>query len=68
MILIYYFNENVEFGAKWIEVVNKKGKQNLVASIYRHPHKNDTKFIEYIEKTLTRIKKREENDICNRRF
>ena len=27
---IYYFNENVEFGAKWIEVVNKKGKKFLL--------------------------------------
>ena len=53
---IYYSNENHEFGAKWIEIVNKNEKKLLIASIYRHPSKNDSDFLECISKTLDKLK------------
>ena len=39
-----------EFGAKWIEVINKKGTNFIIASIYRHPSKNDSEFDNYMKK------------------
>ena len=53
----HYYDGKNEFTAKWIEIVNKQGKNFIIASIYRHPGSADTKFLEYIEKTLLTIKK-----------
>ena len=36
-----------EFEAKWIEVINKKGNNIIVGVNYRHPMKNDDKYIQY---------------------
>ena len=50
-------NNNNEFTAKWIEIQNKKDSNILVASIYRHPHYNDTLFYEYLNFIMSIIHK-----------
>ena len=50
-------NEINEFTAKWIEIINKNDSNILIASIYRHPSKNDTPFYDYLNQTLTKIMK-----------
>ena len=44
-----------EYTAKWIEIQNEKDSNILIASIYRHPSKHDTLFLEYLNKTLKKI-------------
>ena len=46
-----------EFEAKWIEVINKKGKNIIVGVNYRHPMKNDDKYIEYLQKVMRKVSK-----------
>ena len=53
----YFKNKKHEFGAKWIEVINKKGKNFIIVSIYRHPSKNDSEFDNYMKKTVGKITK-----------
>ena len=36
-------------------MINKKGKIFIIASIYRHPSKNDSEFDNYMNKTLGKI-------------
>ena len=50
-------NNKNEFTAKWIEIQNKKDSNILVASIYRHPHYNDTLFYEYLNFIMSIIHK-----------
>ena len=53
-----YEDENNEFQAKWIEIVNKKHVNTLVGVMYRHPRKaSDSTFLKYLEKTLDLISK-----------
>ena len=49
--------EKNEFTAKWIEIINKNDSNILIASIYRHPSKNDTPFYDYLNLTLSKIMK-----------
>ena len=38
-----------EFEAVWVEIINKKGPNILIAVIYRHPGKSDIKsFLDYL--------------------
>ena len=37
------------------EIINDKEKNYLVASIYRHPSKDDTQFSEYLNDTFNKI-------------
>ena len=53
----HFYNQINEFSCKWIEVINKNKTNIIIASIYRHPSKNDTDFLEYLNKTLLNIKK-----------
>ena len=46
-----------EFEAKWIEVINKKGVNIIIGVNYRHPRKNDTFYIQYLQKVMKAIKK-----------
>ena len=46
-----------EFEAKWIEVINKKGDNIVIGVNYRHPRKNDTVHIQYLQKVMKTIKK-----------
>ena len=46
-----------EFEAKWIEIINKKGPNIIIGVNYRHPMKNDTKYIEYLQKILKKVNK-----------
>ena len=32
-------------------------KHFIIASVYRHPYKNETAFLDYLQKTLQKIKK-----------
>ena len=47
-----------QFESVWIEIKNKKSKNIICGSIYRHPHDNLQKFdnfLEYMEMTLNKI-------------
>ena len=44
------------FQAKWIEVINRKGKNRIVGPIYRHPRKSDTQFQMYLNETFNKIR------------
>ena len=51
-----------EFEAKWIEVINKKGNNIIVGVNYRHPMKNDDKYVQnvydkYLQKHMRKISK-----------
>ena len=50
----YHDHEN-EFEATWIEIINDKCKNYVVASVYRHHSKDDTPFIEYLNDTFNKI-------------
>ena len=55
--LDYHFHDHEhEFEATWIEIINEKGKNCMVASIYRHPSKDDSPFIKYLNDTCNKIK------------
>ena len=52
------------FEAVWVEIMNKKNKNIICASIYRHPQNNIAvvnEFLEYIESILTRITSENKN-------
>ena len=53
----YIKKDKYEFGDKWIEIINKKGKHFVIASVYRHPSKNDNEFQNYMQKTLAKLNK-----------
>ena len=42
--------QNDNFETTWVEIVNKLGKNIVVASIYRHPRYNFAEFFAYLEK------------------
>ena len=44
-----------EYESTWIEIKNKRSKNIVIASIYRHPHNNFKDFFEYLEKCLNVI-------------
>ena len=47
-----------EFESVWIEIKNKKSKNIICGSIYRHPHdniQNFNNFLDYMENTLNKI-------------
>ena len=54
-----YNDEFNEFQAKWIEIINRKGKNTIIGVIYRHPRKSDTQFQIYLKETLNKNQKRE---------
>ena len=55
--LVYdYHDHKHEFEATWIDIINDKGKNYLMASIYRHPSKDDTSFVKYLKDTFNKIK------------
>ena len=51
-----YHDEFSEFQAKWIEIINRKGKNTVVGVIYRHPTKSDTQFQIYLNETFNKIR------------
>ena len=54
---IHLYNRKNEFECKWIEIINKKKPNSLIATIYRHPSKNDDAFLEYLKKTLDLLRR-----------
>ena len=50
-------NDDCEFDAFWIEIENQKGSNSILASIYNHPRKNPTEFLNYLDSTVKRIMK-----------
>ena len=38
-----------EYESTWIEIKNKRSKNIIIASIYRHPHNNSKDFFHYLE-------------------
>ena len=53
----YVYDNTYEFGAKWIEIINKNKKNVIITSVYRHPYTNETAFLDYLRKTLQEIRK-----------
>ena len=51
-----YNDEFNEFQAKWIEIINRKGKNTIVGVIYRHPRKSDRGFQIYLKETFNKIR------------
>ena len=57
--------KNVEFETTWIEIKNKKRKNIVCGSVYRHPHNNCDDFFQYLETCLMNIaKENKEVYIC----
>ena len=46
-----------EYESTWIEMKNKRSKNIVIASIYRHPHDNFRDFFQYLEKCLNVVEK-----------
>ena len=46
---------------KKIDKDNKKKENDIIASIYRHPHKNDSFSLDYMTKILTKLKNESKN-------
>ena len=46
-----------EYESTWTEIKNKRSKNILIASIYRHPHNNSKDFFHYLEKCLSIVNK-----------
>ena len=43
----------LEYESMWIEIKNKRSKNIVIASIYRHPHDNFKDFFQCLEKCLS---------------
>ena len=43
----------LEYESMWIEIKNKRSKNIIIASIYRHPHNNFKDFFQYLESCLS---------------
>ena len=52
-----FYNQVNEFECKWIEIINCNKPNSLIATIYRHPSKNDDAFLDYLKTTLNTLKK-----------
>ena len=46
-----------EFEVLWIEIKNKTGKKFLCGCVYHHPNTDSNNFLEYLEKTFSKINK-----------
>ena len=44
-----------DFESLWIEISNQKQENIICRCIYRHPNTDPTKFLEYIESTISKI-------------
>ena len=54
-----------EYESTWIEIKNKRSKNIIIASIYKHPHNNFRDFFQYLEKCLNVVaKENKELYIC----
>ena len=53
----HFYNQCNEFSRKWIEIINKNKPNSVIASIYRHPIKNDKEFLCYLKSTFKTLKK-----------
>ena len=43
-------SNSLEYESTWIEIKNKRSKNIVIASIYRHPRNNFKEFFQYLEK------------------
>ena len=53
----HFYNKKNEFECKWLELVNSNTPNVIIASIYRHPSKNDLPFLEYLTVTLEKLRR-----------
>jgi len=54
---ICFHSQDEEFVCQWIEIINKNGKNLLIAAIYRHPKtRNYVSFQDYLKETMKKIK------------
>ena len=54
---------SLEYESTWIEIKNKRSKNIIIASIYRHPHNNFKDFFNHLEKCLSVIVQ-EDKELC----
>ena len=55
----------LEYESTWIEIQNKRSKNMVIASIYRHSHNNFNEFFQYLENCLSQVvKENKELYIC----
>ena len=52
----HLYNQTNVVECKWIEVINKNKPNSVIASIYRHPSKNDEPFLEYLKSAINKLK------------
>ena len=48
-----FYSVSSEFQALWIEIINKKGPNFVIGSVYRHPRKNSKELFDYLSETIT---------------
>ena len=48
-------DKNCEFESLWIEINNPKGKNTLIGVAYKHPCKDSSGFLKYLETVLNKI-------------
>ena len=54
---------SLEYESMWIEIKNKRSKNIIIASIYRHPHNNFKDFFNFLENCLSIIVQ-EDKELC----
>ena len=52
-----FYSVSSEFQALWIEIINKKGPNFVIGSVYRHPRKNNKEFFDYLSEIFTKLQR-----------
>ena len=52
-----FYSVSSEFQALWIEIINKKGPNFLIGSVYRHPRRNGKEFFDYLSESFTKLQR-----------
>ena len=52
-----FYSVSSEFQALWIEIINKKGPNFVIGSVYRHPRKNNKEFFDYLSEVFTKLQR-----------
>ena len=51
-------NTQSEFEVLWIEIISPKKENILIGVVYRHPKQKDKEFLQYLDNTLQKAKKK----------
>ena len=52
-----FYSISSEFQALCIEIINKKGPNFVIGSVYRHPRKNNKEFFDYLSEIFTKLQR-----------